>query len=336
MTQDEIEELSDLGMFDKKPLKGKLIETHISWIILSGEHAFKIKKPLKVSFLNFKTLKRRKHFCLKEVSLNQRFSPIYIRVIPVRRNHRQLYIGDGPGVVIDYCVQMKKLQESKRMDRMLAQGKVGDDNIVRLARKLADVHDDAAVIHQDFSLTSAKATFNDIKSVITQCDQYVGQPYSKIIIESVKWSNQFLSNHHRRISERIAEGLLRDGHGDLHTANVFLYRNPVLFDCIEFNDSLRQIDVLDELAFLAMDLEANKAGRLANLLMQTYRKKFECIFDKEDKLLFNYYKCCRANVRAKVNVIAASQAQDGATYRQAVHACKKYLRLMKKYTTQSP
>src|SRR5690606_32919145 len=166
------------------------------------------------------------------------------------------------------------------------------------------------------------------------CDEHLGQAFGEIVKLSVKWSDQFLTDHYSRIKERIAEGVFRDVHGDLHMANVFLYRDPVLFDCIEFNDSFRQIDVLEELAFLAMDLEANSAGRLANLLVKSYRENFECFYRKEDKLLFNYYKCSKANVRAKVSAVAAEQASDGVTYEHAVDACKKYLRLMKKYTTQ--
>lgn len=334
MTRDQIKQLSDAGIFDNKPLKGKLIETHISWIILSGKFAFKIKKPLQLSFLDFKSLKNRKHFCLKEVSLNSRFSSIYLDVIPVREHEKHLYLGDGPGKTIDYCVQMKRLQENKRMDKMLAAKNVGNDDIVRLARKLTAVHNDAPVISRSFSLSEAKSTFNDIRSIIRLSDQHLGPAYSDIVTASILWSNQFLSNHSRRIKERIAAGLFRDVHGDLHTANVFLYRDPVLFDCIEFNDRFRQIDVLDELAFLCMDLEANGASRQVTRLVKTYRENLECIFSKEDKLLFNYYKCCRANVRAKVSAVGATQAQDGATYEQTVYAWKKYLRLMKKYINQ--
>lgn len=335
MTQDQIRQLSDVGIYENKLLKGKLIETHISWIILSGKDAFKIKKPLQLSFLDFKSLKNRKHFCLKEVSLNSRFSSIYLGAIPVREFENQLYLGDGPGKTMDYCVQMKRLQENKRMDKMLAAGKVENDDILRLAGKLAEVHIHAPVIFRSFSLSEAKTTFNDIRSTVALCDQHLGRSYRDIVTASIQWSNQFLSNHSRSINERIANGLFRDVHGDLHTANVFLYRNPVLFDCIEFNDGFRQMDVLDELAFLCMDLEANGAIRLVPRMVRSYRKKFECIFSKEDELLFNYYKCCRANVRAKVSAVGATQAQDGATYEQSVYAWKKYLRLMKKYITQS-
>lgn len=132
--------------------------------------------------------------------------------------------------------------------------------------------------------------------------------------------------------ERVLNGFCRDVHGDLHSGNIFLYKSPILFDCIDFNDTFREIDILDELAFLCMDLEAHQKSGMAKLFLKAYRTNLECIFNAEDKLLFNYFKCCRANVRAKVSAVGATQAQDDRTYRQSVRAWKKYLRLMKKYT----
>jgi aminoglycoside phosphotransferase family enzyme len=145
------------------------------------------------------------------------------------------------------------------------------------------------------------------------------------------WSDQFLKSHAARLQQRIDRGFIRDVHGDLHSRNIFLYRKPVLFDCIEFNDPMRQIDVLYEIAFLCMDLEAYGQKNLSRYFLTEYKKKFKCFECKEDESLFIYYKCLRANVRAKVNVMSATQADTSEELHFHSEEAKKYLLLMSDY-----
>lgn len=120
-------------------------------------------------------------------------------------------------------------------------------------------------------------------------------------------------------------------HGDLHSGNIFLYRKPVLFDCIEFNDEYRQIDVLYEIAFLCMDIEAFHQKHLVKYFLLEYKKHFQCFETKEDEILFTYFKCLRANIRAKVHAMSAGQADTSDELAFHANETKKYLFLMKDY-----
>jgi aminoglycoside phosphotransferase family enzyme len=149
--------------------------------------------------------------------------------------------------------------------------------------------------------------------------------------EALKWNERFLKKHAGRFHARIDRGFKRDVHGDLHSGNIFLYKKPILFDCIEFNDSFRQIDVLYEVAFLCMDLEGYGMKDLANKFLQTYNSIFESFEVYEDFEIFNYFKCLRANIRAKVNALAAVQAENEQDIRHHVEEMKKFLELMHSY-----
>jgi hypothetical protein len=133
------------------------------------------------------------------------------------------------------------------------------------------------------------------------------------------------------MKERVKKGFKRDVHGDLHSGNIFLYKEPVLFDCIEFNDALRQIDLLNEIAFFCMDLDAHGQHSLGELFLKDYLKRLPCMVSEEDKHIFIYFKCYRANVRAKIHALAARQEHHGKGFRHHVFQLRRYLMLMKRY-----
>lgn len=332
MNESQIKALAGKGLFLNRSVGGRVEETHISWVILTKTYVFKIKKPLKLSFLDFSTLAKRKKYCNRELQLNRRFSPIYIDVLPVRKYSDRWIIGRGKGKVVDYVVRMKRLISAKRMDKLLKKKKVTTGSIVRLAGVVSSLHIRAPKISAPFQLREAKSAFNDIRSIISTTQQHLGIEYARIIGKSIEWSNAFLKMNAGRIRERIDHGFCRDVHGDLHSGNIFLYKTPILFDCIEFNDSYRRIDVINEIAFFCMDLEAYDQADLARLFVEEYQRYFACIQTKTDERLMNYYKCYRANVRAKVHAISAVQVlDDREAFAFHVHAWRTYLRLMKKY-----
>lgn len=331
MNESQIKILARDGRFLNKPLHGQVEETHISYVILSKKYAFKIKKPLKLSFLDFSTLAKRKKYCERELWLNQRFSPIYLKVLPVCKQNGLWVIGQCNGKVIDYTVLMKRLSTLKRMDKLLVLGKVSKDNIVTLAQVIAFFHSSATVISTPFNLPKARAAFNDIRTTIALCRSHLGNSYASIIQTSIAWSDAFLKIHGHRMDERIHEGFNRDVHGDLHSGNIFLYKKPILFDCIEFNDAYRHIDIINEIAFFCMDLDFYGHPGLAKMFLKAYQRRFTCFSTRDDKQLFLYYKCFRANVRAKVHALSVAQAHDAESYRDHVAAWKKYLRLMRRY-----
>jgi aminoglycoside phosphotransferase family enzyme len=137
-----------------------------------------------------------------------------------------------------------------------------------------------------------------------------------------------LETHSALIHQRLTDGFIRDVHGDLHTRNIFAYPDPVVFDCIEFNDHFRQIDVLNEVAFLCMDLEANGFSGLSAAFLETYASETSAMQGRGERLLFVWFKCYRANIRAKVTALGAAQAGDHPAAKQEM---ERYLRLMEQY-----
>jgi aminoglycoside phosphotransferase family enzyme len=331
MNESQIKVLAGEGRFLNQPLHGQIEETHISWVILSKKYAFKIKRPVKLSFLDFSTLAKRKKYCERELQLNQRFSHIYLKVLPVYKNYHGWVIGRSKGKAVDYTVQMKRLLVSKRMDNVLKSKNVRRDDIVALAKMIASFHAKTEVVDAPFRLPAARAAFNDIRTTIGLSRSHLGNDYAAIIESSIKWSTAFLKAHAPRIEERMKEGFSRDVHGDLHSGNIFLYRKPILFDCIEFDDAYRRIDVINEIAFFCMDLDAHGKHGFAKLFLKEYQRRFTCFLKSEDKQLFLYYKCYRANVRAKVHALGIKQAYDTGSYHEHIKAWKSYVNLMQSY-----
>ncbi len=331
MNKHEINKLNQYGTYKGELLSGKLVETHISWVILTKQFAFKIKKKMQYSFLNFSSLDKRKFYCERELLLNRRFSDIYKEVLPIKREGNNLFIGVGKGITIDYAVRMKRLQTTKQMDHLLRKNRVDKTQIKVLAKKVADFHQRTDIIYTPFNKAQAKDKFNDILSVINWIKINLRNSYVDIIEKAVMSSNTFLDQNVQFIAKRIKAGFWRDGHGDLHSKNIFLYRDPVIFDCIEFNDAFRQIDVLNEVAFFCMDLEAFQRNDLSKQFMQTYLELFPCMKSQNEEKLFVYYKCYRANVRAKVNTLRAMQSVDKIEIKKFSIEIKKYLKLMDYY-----
>lgn len=331
MNKDQIKQLAERGRFNQEPIRGTLEETHISWVVLSKAFVFKIKKPVRLSFLDFSTLAKRKEFCEKELYLNKRFSTIYIDVVPVRYTAPDWTVGDGAGTIVDYAVQMKRLNPAKRMDKLLGKQQVFKPFIIALAKDVAHFHLSAQVIKTTIIADRETATFNDISTISRFVGDNLGIEFLKVIENSMAWSEQMLAEHQMRMAARITLGYQRDVHGDLHAGNIFVYKHPIIFDCIEFNDTFRQIDVLSEIAFLCMELEAYNRKDFAETFVVEYSKVFNCFPDPEDQVLFNYYKCLRANIRAKVHAIHCSQAENKQLFNYHLERLRIYLTLVKRY-----
>ncbi|MEX2591548.1 MAG: hypothetical protein WD426_02155 [Anditalea sp.] len=333
MNREEFESFVQTARFNGKPLNDQMEETHISWISFTKKYVFKIKKPVKLSFLDFSTLGKRKRFCEKELMLNQRFSKIYLDVLPVIMGEKGWCLGKEEGDIVDYAVQMKRMASSKRMDKMLQENKVGKGSMQALAEEVAFFHKKAEVIKTPFDRNKAKALFNDIGDTGDFIQKELGQEQKEFIHRSMNWSNEFLEGHAQRFQDRIERGFKRDLHGDLHAGNIFLYQQPVLFDCIEFNDEFRQIDLLYEIAFLCMELEAKGHQEFSDQFLSTYCKKISCLETDEDTDLYLYFKCLRANVRAKVRSLSIKES-SGGDKNDHLKAINIYLSLMGEYMRQ--
>lgn len=331
MTDNEVNELAEEGSAEGKPLRGNVVDTHISWVILTEDFAYKIKKPIKLSFLDYTSLGARKENCEKEIVLNSRYSSIYISVVPIRFYKSHWLYGGEDGEVVDYAVKMKRMDSSMQMDTLLKNSDVNISRMKPLAEVIGSFHAKAKITRHPFKLTEATELFNDLEQNIELVNKELGASYQNIIKESILWSDEFLAQHKDRLEERVELGFQRDVHGDLHSGNIFLYDIPVLFDGIEFNETFRQIDLLYEIAFLCMDLEAYDRPDLANSFLDHYNEIVPCFEVEEDYSIFNYYKCLRANIRAKVHGVSACEAHDKKSKSDHLSETKKYLLLMKKY-----
>jgi len=331
MKEDDVILLAREGVYKGKRLKGQIEETHISWVVLCTRVVFKIKKPIKLSFLDFSTLLKRKEMCYNELRLNSRFTDIYQAVVPIRLIDAKFTVGFGNGKIVEYAVQSRRLDTARRMDNALKKNQVRPDDIRSLAKVVSMAHRNCPLVNTGFNLREARKLFNDIEQESLYISNNAGSLYGSIIRKSIHWNDLFLKKHQTRFRERITEGLKRDVHGDLHCGNIFIYRKPVVFDCIEFNESFRQIDVLYEVAFLCMDLEAYRKSRLAKMFISEYNRIFKCLSVPEDARIFNYYKCLRANVRAKVHALGARESDNEAERAAHLAEAKKYLLLMNRY-----
>ena len=331
MTKEQIVKLLLGGEFPEPTRRPDLIETHISWVILCERTVFKIKKPICYSFLDFSTLAKRKYYCEREIELNRRLThDMYLNVQPVREISGRFIIGDKEGEIIDYAVMMRKLDRDRQMDALLLNNKVSYRDIRNLAEKIAIFHKNTDILYKK-DVLDIRNKFNDLEGERKYLQEYLSIDSCNIISRAIEASNTFMERNEKLLSARLSAGFFRDCHGDLHSRNIFLLPDPQPFDCIEFNDSYRQIDVLNEIAFLCMDLEAFGREELSDLFLNCYNSIFPAIKTDEDRRVFVYYKGYRANIRAKVNSLRAHEADNDGARKLFLNETDKYVKLMDRY-----
>lgn len=317
-----------IGRLRKSMGEPRMIETHISWLLLD-EFVYKIKKPVKFSFLDFTTMEKRKFACEEEVRLNKRLAPdVYLGVVPVKEDGNDIRPG-GKGKTIDYAVKMKKLPQERRMDLLLKERKVTREHIIRIAGIVADFHKKVDTI-KDRNYGTAelvKRQIDDLGNFRQAIEEACGMG-SKVdfVLER---SDAFIDKNKKLFEKRQKGGKIKDCHGDLHSANIFIngMNDVTIFDCIEFNKDFRFIDVASEIAFMSMDLDAFSREELSGLLVDAYLVRTR---DMELKNLLRLYKCYRANVRAKVAAIEWSHGKS----QEAKERIAKYILLAEKYAKE--
>jgi aminoglycoside phosphotransferase family enzyme len=338
MNPKQIDKLISDGKFPSPTKERKLVETHISWVILCDQYVYKIKKPMHYSFLDFSTLELRKHFCERELELNRRFTEnVYLEVLPIYEINNRYQIGGeearlphGQGTIVDYALKMRKLDAKKQMDVLVANNEVSESNIEKLADRIADFHKKATIIYKN-AVLDIKEMFNDLGEEKEFISQNLSSDYGHLLAYAIEASDSFLDTYEKLLRERLDSGFFRDVHGDLHTRNIFLLPDPLPFDCIEFNDGYRQIDILNEAAFLCMDLDALGRSDLSDLFIENYNRLLPAMRNDSERKLFIYYKSYRANIRAKVNSLRARSATKKDDKVKALTEVKKYIGLMDGY-----
>lgn len=331
MTREQINKLLIKGKLPQNCGQPELIETHISWVVVCDCFVYKIKRPVQYSFLDFSTLEKRRYYCQREVELNKRLTDdVYIDVQPVRKTSDCLFIGGEEGEIVDYAVQMRKMDREKQMDLLLQNNKVTHSDIRNLAEKIATFHKGTKIIYQK-DVLDVQLKFYDLREEKDFLKKHLNRNCTSIINKAIDASNSFMKRNEGLLAKRLQAGFFRDCHGDLHSGNIFLLPVPQPFDCIEFNDDYRQIDVLNEVAFLCMDLDAFGRHDLSELFFKAYNKLFPVVKTDKDRMLFVYYKSYRSNIRAKVNSLKATHTRDYAQKTLALKEVDKYLHLMDCY-----
>jgi hypothetical protein len=328
MNESAIHEIMDGGHYPGR-IGAELLETHISWVILTPEFAFKIKKPVRLDFLDFSTPEKRKFYCEEELRLNRRLAPdLYLKVLPIAVEAGHPAIGSTAHPIMDYTVQMRRFDNNLEMDRLLEAGQVTPADMQHLADLLAPFHlTHRITAPEKYRPENDRADFNAVFELKTDLLKLLGENALPRILQLEHQINAWITLHSARLLTRAKEGFWIDGHGDLHTRNIFIDGKPVVFDCIEFNPHFRMVDVLSELAFLCMDLEYFGRPDLADIFLEAYRKQWDFMPEPEDARIFGYFKAYRANVRLKVTLLALQQHRQAALEM----AGKKYWDLLARY-----
>ncbi len=334
-----VKRLQDPRIYPHPVTQVDLIETHLSWIFLTGRYAYKMKKPLDLGFADFSTLEKRRFYCHEELRLNQPLAPeIYLEVIAVGGSAESPGLG-GNGEPIDYLLKMREFPQSNRLDRVFERGELTSVMIDELVAKVA-------LGHADASRAGSNQRFGGADQVCVPVNGSMGQIRQRLmdtrpgeltagalsIVEELKaWCDRV----HRRLREafqqRKEEGFIRDCHGDLHLANMALVDGRLsIFDRLEFDERLRWIDLMSDVAFVVMDLDYRQAEALGWHFLNGY---LEQTGDYQGLLVLPYYLVYRALVRAKVALIRSTQVTDLTEARNsALKQFSAFLELARHYT----
>lgn len=290
-----VEALSDPGAYDHSPRKVEMTQTQMSLVFLTDDYVYKLKKPVNLGYVDYTTLDKRLYFCNREVDLNRRLCPdVYLGVLSVTRDGNDIAI-NGTGETIDYAVKMRRLPADAMMDSLLARDSVTLEMVDRVAEKVADFHRRADVI-SGFG-DSVTITTNTEEN-FSQTEEYIGRTISPEQYRRImEYTRSFVKGNSSLFEKRIAEGKVRDCHGDLHAAHICFVDSVCIYDCIEFNDRFRYCDVAAEVSFLAMDIDRYGKPELSSAFVDSYIEKSG---DRQLLQLLGFYKGYFACVRGKV------------------------------------
>ncbi len=306
-------------------------ETHISLVFLTGSFAYKIKKPVKLGFLDFSTLEQRKDYCLAEVALNRRLTHnVYQGIVPITFDEGR-YRLNGRGTVVEYAVQMTQLPASRTMKQLLRRGGVDKVALGHLARMLVAFYQKATTGGAVDAMGAPAVIDRNCQENFEETSAFVGDTLDARTFAKAKKATQvFLRQHRQRFDERVKNHKIRDAHGDLRAGHIYFCPDRIqIVDCIEFNERFRYVDVICDLAFLCMDLDYLGYPQAARDLIKAY---FGDSDDLDGFSLLSFYKCYRAMVRVKVNCLCLTQDHCGSFDKQdLVHETRRYLKLAGEY-----
>ena len=303
-----------------------LKETHISWVFLTDRDVWKIKKPVSLGFLDFSTAEKRRAACEAEVSLNRRLAPdVYLGVVAITLDNAGCHRIGGVGSPVDWAVHMVRLPDGDRADVRLAEGRLDEADIERIAVRVAAFHEHARSDEEIARYGTVASIGRNVRENFEQSRETVSAHLSHNEAQEIEvWQTRFLEEHAELFDERVRTGRVRDGHGDLRIEHIYLDREHrvTILDCIEFNERFRFADVCADVAFLSMDLVWHERSDLAEHFLARYARQAN---DYDLYPLVDFYQSYRAYVRGKVASILASDPDVATTVRErAADEARRY------------
>lgn len=323
----DIERLCHAECFDHSVDDIALIETHISWVILTGAFAYKIKKPVDFGFLDFSTLDKRLFSCQEELRLNRRTSDrLYLDVVPVCEQQGRLRVG-GAGSTVEYAVKMRQFDPHATLLDLLQDNTPAPQEFIRLGYDIGAFHLKAEAATGGMNWGDHQAVADPVVENFSQINERVPAPDRPLVAKLQADAKAALADLKPVFKKRKQAGYVRELHGDLHTGNIARIDGQwVPFDCIEFNPNLRWIDTASDIAFLVMDLQYRGFAQQANCLLNAY---LEYTGDYPALRVLPFYLAYRAMVRAKVTLLRWQQEGDTqeresslAIFRGYLHYCE--------------
>ncbi|MCK9797852.1 AAA family ATPase [Pseudomonas sp. MAFF 302030] len=332
MSQSLIAALQNPALYPH-PVDGfQVIETHISWVLLTGPYVYKVKKPVNFGFLDFTSLDAREHFCGEELRLNQRLTQdLYLEVLPITGTAEAPELA-GTGPVIEYALKMRQFPQSGLLSTLQANGELTTQHIDEMAQQIARFHLDAPRVPAAHDAGTPDSVMAPVRQNFEQIRPFLSDKTDLQQLEALEaWAESSFERLKPLFAQRKNDGFIRECHGDIHLGNATVIDGRVvIFDCIEFNEPFRFTDVYADTGFLAMDLEDRGLKSLARRFISQY---LELTGDYQGLELLNFYKAYRALVRAKVSLFSmpadATPVQRATSLRQY----RNYANLAESYST---
>jgi hypothetical protein len=314
-----IKKMRDPGFFPHDvcdPIR--IVQTHISFVILTGPYAYKIKKPVNLGFLDFTTLEKRRHYCDEELRLNRIFTPeLYLDVVRIyeKEGNFALHSLGNESNVVEYAVRMRQFEESNLLLNVFDRGELDAPMAERLGKRIAEIHNTAPEVPQNESYGSAKSMEESIQLNFDTILPLAGNVVPAKMLENLHAAmGSFIEKNHWLFDLRIKEERIRECHGDLHLRNICQYNGRIeVFDRIEFNNAFKNIDVMYDLAFLLMDIRYRGKSRIASRILNAY---LESTGDYGGAILLPFYQSVRALIRGEVNLLVSADEEVSAHARE--------------------
>ena len=287
---------------EPRPSAVTLVTTHISWVFLTDREVWKLKRPVDYGFVDYTTVERRRQCCEDEVRLNRRLAPdVYLGVVPVRLGPEGHWLGPD-GEIVDYAVRMRRLPDDRSMEALLRRGALTPEHLQRLAARLARFFTTATPAPEAGTIEAIRGP---VTENFAEVEPFVGRFVSREVFDAVRdWQVGTLAREAARFEERIRQGRIRDGHGDLRLEHVYFEgRDPIAIDCVEFSSRLRNGDAAGDVAFLAMELAARSRTDLGECFLAEFARESD---DHDLYGLIDFYASYRAWVRGKVAALLAA------------------------------